>query len=677
MLTMPYAPRLFAVLAFLSTSPCCLRAAPGASVPWTTYEAETMTLNGGTLIGPPAQVASIYAPVVNTVPMEASGGRAVELDGAGQYVEFTAQAAANTLVLRYSVPDTADGAGTNSTLTLLYGDGTHEQKVPLTSRYSWRYGAYPFSNNPGDGKPRNFFDEVRLTGLAINAGDTVRIEKQVDDTAANDIIDLVDLENVPAPLPAPANALAITSYGAVGDGVTDCTTALRNCIGAAISTGKIVWMPAGTYVISGTINLPANTTIQGAGMWYTTLLGNASVYNSNPSSRVTLNGAGSNIHLADFAITGFLNYRNDSEPNDGLGGSYGTGSTISRIWVEHTKTGAWLINSSGLVVEGCRFRDTIADGCNLCVGMRGNTVTNCTARGTGDDCFAIWPATYTGQTYTPGLNVITHCSGQAPNLANGGAIYGGVSNRVEDCVFRDMPYGCGLLIAGTFPVGANVFSGMTIAQRCQLTRCGGYDPGWQWRGAVTLCPQYVNITNVNLNHLSITDSLSSALQIISPGSSSTVGVLTNATVNLVAIANYGLQVPPYQDVPYVNGVYAVWATSNAYGRIDVQGLTVNGIPITSLPDSGSALINQSTGLPQNFAFNFIPAPAITPATSGSVLQLSWPAYCLGWTLQEQTHAPGFGIGANWDIVPGSNTTNQVSIPLDPAIGSAFFRLIDQ
>ena len=159
-------------------------------------------------------------------------------------------------------------------------------------------------------------------------------------------------------------------------------------------------------------------------MWQTALVGDALRY-TNSSKRVNLNGTGSNIHLSDFAITGKLNYRNDSEPNDGLGGSFGTGSTISRIWVEHTKTGAWIVNSQGLIVDGCRFRNTLADGINLVVGMRSTTVTNCTARGTGDDCFAIWPATYMAQNYTPGLNVITHCTGQVPFLANGAVLCGG------------------------------------------------------------------------------------------------------------------------------------------------------------------------------------------------------------------------------------------------------------
>jgi hypothetical protein len=666
-----------AIILFLVASLHSLRASPGANVPWITYEAETMTNSGGTVIGSPTQVSDINATVTNGIEMEASGGKAVKLTGTGQYVEFTNQAAANAIVMRYCVPDTANGAGTDSTISL-YTNGIFAQKLPVTSKYSWRYGNYTFSNTPGDGKPRNFFDEVRLIGLPLNAGDRVRIQKDADDTAAYCVVDLVDVENVAAALAAPANSLSIITYGAVGDGVTDCTTALQNCINDAKSQGKTVWMPAGTYIITNSINLPSVTTIQGAGMWYATLLGNAAVYNSTSTKRITLNGAGNNIHLSDFAIAGKLNYRNDNEPNDGLGGSYGTGSTLSRVWVEHTKTGAWLINSKGLVVDGCRFRNTIADGINLCVGMQSTTVTNCTARGTGDDCFAIWPAIYTPQTYTPGFNVITHCTGVAPNLANGGAIYGGMSNRIEDCAFLDMPYGCGILIAGTFPVGGNLFSGTTVAQRCDLTRCGGYDPGWQWRGAVTLCPQLINITGLNLNHLNITNSLSYAVQNVSPGSSSTSGVLSNATMNLINIATYGVQVRPYRASPYVNGVYGVWARSDAFGSLKVGGLTVNGSNMTAMPASGSDLANQSSGSPvQNFAFVFLPAPFLAWVASANVLQLSWPTNYTGWTLLAQTNTSGLGLGPNWNTVSGSTATNRVSLPWDNTAGSVFFRLINQ
>jgi hypothetical protein len=537
----------------------------------------------GAILGPQ------YAP--NLLASEASGRKCVPLNAVGQYVQFTAQANANALVVRYSVPDTIDGAGTNYTLSL-YTNGVFAEKLSVTSRYSWLYGSYPFTNNPAAGSPRNFYDEVRASGLVINAGDLVRLQKDSTDVATSYLIDLVDLENVPAPLTTPSNYLSVTSYGAAGDGITDCTAAFQNCINAAQGS-KTVWIPAGTYVISGTINLPSNTFLQGAGMWFSTLIGNAALYNTTPSRRINLNGTGSNIHLADFAITGFLNYRNDTEGNDGLGGSYGAGSTISRLWIEHTKAAAWILNSSGLVVDGCRFRNTIADGINLNRGMRNTTVTNCTARGTGDDCFAVWPS-FGPQSYAPGLNVITHCTGELPFLANGGAIYGGASNRIEDCLFQDIPYGCGILFSTTFPVGTNFFAGTTTAQRCDLFRCGGYDIGYGWRAALQLClDTYTSgIPGVNLNNLNISNSISDGLSIIGGA-----GTLSNAVASAIDMPNYGLG---------ASGRHGLWARSDAIGSMIVSNSTLVGYQ------------DDSTNFRFNFAFLPPKIISLTVSSNGSV-----------------------------------------------------------
>jgi Alpha-1,3-glucanase catalytic domain D1/Alpha-1,3-glucanase catalytic domain D2 len=580
-----------AILAAAAISLPWAQAFGGATVPWTTYEAEDMATTGA-ILGPQ------YGP--NVVASEASGRRCVELSNTGAYVEFTAQAAANAIVVRYSVPDSADGAGADSTISL-YKNGVFVGKLPVTSRYSWLYGNYPWTNTPASGSPRNFFDEVRTNGLSINPGDVVRLEKDATDAAAYYIIDLVDLENVAAPLTQPANSLSILSYGAGGAGTTDDTVPLVHCIADASSQGKSVWLPPGTYKITSAIYIPSNVAIQGAGMWYSTLAGDPSLY-AHSYNRVALYGSGSHIHLSDFAIVGKLNYRNDIEPNDGLGGSFGTGSTISRIWVEHTKTGAWLVNSLGLVVDSCRVRDTIADGINLCVGMRGTTVTNCATRGTGDDCFAIWPATYTGQTYTPGLNVVTHCTGQCPFLANGGAIYGGADNRIEDCLFQDMTYGCGILISTTFPVGGNTFSGTTVAQRSDLVRCGGYDPGWSWRAALQLCLQTQSVSGITLDSLNISDSISDGLSVIAPGSnpSTGLGTLANAVMSNVNIPNYGIGAVSR------NGL---WASPNSIGSMTVSNCAI----VEYRVDSANFTFNFVTSsIPVTASLNFIQQPGDVP-----------------------------------------------------------------
>jgi hypothetical protein len=531
-------------------SPRSAEAFNGATVPWTTYEAENMTISGGAILGPG------YAP--NLVQSESSQRECVQLGGTGQYVQFTNQAAANAIVVRYSVPDTANGTGTNYTLSL-YVNGTFVEELPLTSMYSWLYGDYPFNNTPSSGLPRNFYDEVREIGLTVNAGDVVRLQQGTNDTASFYDIDLVDLENVPPAPGAPTNSLSITAYGADDTGVTDSTSALLSCISAANSQGKSVWMPAGTYLISSAINLPSNTTIQGAGMWYTTLVGNPSLY-TNPADRISFNGEGGNILLSDFAIIGKLNYRNDNEPNDGLGGSYGTGSIISNLWVEHTKVGAWIVNSQGLVISGCRFRDTIADGCNIDVGMQGAIVTNCTCRGTGDDCFAMWPATYLTSAYEPGFNVFTHCTGELNFLANGGGIYGAEANTIENCLFQDITYGCGILISSTFDVGPNEFSGTTVAQNCDINRCGGYDPNFAaWRAAFQICLDLTSISGVNANNLNITNSVSDGFSIIT--TAGTGVTLSDAIMTDVSIPNYGIG---------IGGRNGLWAESPVSGSMTVS-----------------------------------------------------------------------------------------------------------
>jgi hypothetical protein len=531
---------------------------PGADMPWTTYEAETLKLTG-IVLGPK------YDP--HLVETESSGQRCVKLSAPGQYVTFTARSAANALVVRYSLPDAEEGGGTRSALALYRNDALI-QRLLVTSQYSWLYGDYPFTNNPNAGRPRDFYDEVRVKGLSIAKGDVVRMEKADEGTANYCVIDLIDLEDVTPPLQPPPQSISIADVDG-GRGVPvngDYTEVLRRCIAEAASTGKAVWLPPGTFKITGDIVVPPNVTIQGAGMWHTILAGDESQYGS-VDKRVRIIGRGDNIHLADFALVGRLTYRDDGEANDGITGSFGRRSTVSRLWIEHTKVGIWVENSDQIAVEGCRFRNTLADGINLCVGVTHATIQNCTARGTGDDCFAIWPATYIQQKYAPGFNVIQRCTGQLPFLANGAALYGGQGNQVLDCLFTDVTQGAAILISTTFPTADpqrnvdNGFSGTTLVQNCQIMRSGGFDHAWQWRAAVQLCLDRRSISGIRLSNLSIQDSLSDGLSIIAAGSRNRHGRLSDASMDHVRITNYGIG---------VEGRHGLWIRNDVQGSLTIR-----------------------------------------------------------------------------------------------------------
>jgi len=548
--------RALPALLLFSASLGCAHAYRGADVPWTIYEAENMKTTGTELSGMKSGT--------NTVAWEASGQKCVQLAAAGQYVEFTARASANAIVVRYSLPDAPAGGGIDSTINL-FKNGKFLRKIPVTSRYSYLYGHYPFTNNPAAGIPRNFYDEVRVKDLSVKKGDALRLQKGKNDSAPFCVIDLVDLENVAPPLAAPINSLSILDFDASGNGQTDDTAALRKCLAAARGQNKIVWVPAGNYKITGDINLPSHSTIQGAGMWQTAFVGDAALYNLKVHGRVRFEGRGDDIHLADFAIIGRLNYRNDSEENDGITGFFGAGSGIARLWIEHTKTGLWLMNSSNLVVDSCRLRDTLADGINFCVGMRNSIIENCATRGTGDDCFAMWPAVFLPQQFSPGFNVIRHCTGQLPFLANGGALYGGQGNRIEDSRFTDISYGCGILISTTFPVANekvdNNFSGTTMVENCDLIRCGGMDHEWGWRAALQLCLDGNSISGIALRDLNIAGSISDGLSIIGPRKKDRrEGTLSNAVIKDVNIPNYGLE---------AKGRHGLWIAGNVHGSLAI------------------------------------------------------------------------------------------------------------
>jgi len=525
-------------------------------MPWTTYEAEGMKTTG-VVLGPK------YDP--NVVEAESSGQKCVKLVATGDFVEFTAGANANALVVRYSLPDANEGGGTGTSLDLII-NGKHVRTLALTSRYSWLYGRYPFSNQPADGKPRNFYDEVRVKELNIVANDVIRLQRVAED-AAYCIVDLVDLENVPVPLTAPAGSLSVLEFGADQKGEKDATSALRTCVAAAKRQGRTVWVPAGDYKLTGEILVLSSVTVQGSGMWHTTFVGDSSLYDQS-ARRVRFKLAGRNIHLADFSIIGRLNYRNDSEPNDGIVGAGCADSSISNVWLEHTKVGIWIYNGVDLVIEGCRFRNTVADGVNLCVGTSGAVIQNCTARGTGDDCFAIWPAAsdqgFVGQVPKPGNNVIRKCTGQLTFLANGAAIYGGASNRIEDCRFTDIGTGCGILISTTFPTSDenrkvdNNFSGTTLVRNCELLRCGGYDHSWAWRGSMQICMDRRSISGLTVSHVTIQDSISSGMTIVGPGSPKGEGTLSDARFEMVKIINSGIGGSPHHDL---------WIRGDAFGSV--------------------------------------------------------------------------------------------------------------
>jgi hypothetical protein len=510
----------------------------GANLPYVEYQAED-AFNNGTKMGPDRTFTHLAA--------EASGRQAVQLNSQGQYVEFTLTQPANSIVARYSIPDSPDGTGLNARLNL-YVNGLRQPDLLLTSRYSWFYGIYPFTNNPGGGLAHHFYDEVHTLLPQMPAGSKVRLQVGTEEVAPWYVIDLADFEEVPAPLTQPKDYLSISDYGADASGANDSTQAMNRTLAAVRNQSKAgVWIPPGTFTINGHI-IVDNLTVRGAGMWYSVLHGNGiglyGNYSPTPSQ---------NVKLYDFAIFGEVTNRNDTAQINGIGGALGGGSVIQNIWIEHTKVGIWLDGPfSGLIITGCRLRDLTADGLNLHEGISNTVVEQLHVRNTGDDGLAMWSEKQANHD-----NVFKFNTVELPILANNIALYGGSDNAVTDNFVSDtLTQGGGIHVGNRFK--AVKVGGTTIIARNTLVRTGSWDPNWRYgigaiwfyaldgpmSGNIIVSDTDINdssysaihftdlrITNVTFDHININKAGTFAIQRQAPGS---------AQFNYVTATNLGI-----------------------------------------------------------------------------------------------------------------------------------------
>jgi fibronectin-binding autotransporter adhesin len=108
---------------------------------------------------------------------------------------------------------------------------------------------------------------------------------------------------------------------------------------------------------------------------------------------------------------------------------------------------------------------------------------------------------------------------------------------------------------------------------------------------------------------------------------------------------------------------------SAFATVNLPATDVSGQIAYSWQNNISVdgSITLVTGLNPN------PAP-ITSVINGGNLELSWPVDHIGWTLQNQTNALNVGLTATWFSVAGSAITNFVSVPVNPANPTVFYRL---
>jgi len=462
----------------------------GASLPYFEIEAEDAKTNG-VIIGP--------SYTYNQLPSEASGRRAVQISN-GQTVNFTLSQSAQAIVIRYSIPDSSNGYGLFSQLSI-FANSQPVLSMPVNSHFSWIYGQYPFTKNPSNGNPHHFYDETRAIFQRILPAGTVITVKGQDPNLVY-TIDLADFYYSAPIYPQPIDYLSITQFGADPTGNRDSTGAIQNTLNSAQSQRKNVWIPPGNFSVTRFFTVPDNMIIRGAGPWHAVV--RASV-NHGVGFFGRFSPSSSNaFELHDFAMFGDTNVRDDSAVDSGCGGAINNG-LITNLWIEHTKCGMWFDGPfSNLHISGVKIANTFADGINLHRSISNVVVEQCMIRNTGDDGLAMWSDASNGAQPDTN-NVFKFNTVVVPVLANCIAIYGGTSNSATDNYVADSVFAGGALQTSQ-RFGSTPFSGTTVMARNTVVR-GGAQNTVNQNGAIWVWPQQGQMSGlVNYTQTSITNS---------------------------------------------------------------------------------------------------------------------------------------------------------------------------
>ena len=516
--------------------------------PYIRYEADKATL-----LKAKATPASFNQADIQS---EASEQICVDLTVAKSSVEWKLSTASDGIVVRYSIPDSTSGS------LEVYANNKLVGTIALSSHYSWEYlWKDGNSNNSGviNTNPKMRFDEVRLKLPAkIAAGGKLKL---VNKSGAIHV-DFVELEAIDAVvLAAPGDA----TY--VGDG-----SDLQNFINA--NGGKTIYVPAGVYELNSELYFGAdNTTLKGAGMWYTQLH-----FTNTKWLKGGLYANAKDISYSGLYLSTVSNARASSYK--ALNGIHTKGSVVKNIWAEHFECGAWIAQynkgtvayADGFILSHCRFRNNYADGINLCKGTQNAIVEHCNFRNNGDDDMAIWSAdNMECQNNTYRYNTSENCW-----RASGCAIYGGKNNKAHHLLIRDN-IEVGIRVNNAFPGAGFNDEGMHEFSDITVLRCGtNNDLYYGPVGAIDIaCTDRcgMKVKNVKFSNIDIIDSKNDAIYIFRWGGDAFV----NIKFENINIDGTGKEFP-HNDLKNVNANevrgYGVWFKWKPKGSISYCNLTV-------------------------------------------------------------------------------------------------------
>lgn len=151
----------------------------------------------------------------------------------------------------------------------------------------------------------------------------------------------------PDSIPDPQVIIDVTTFGAVGDGVTNDFPAIYQAISSASGSQAVIYFPAGTYLIGSTIGLPDSIILRGASADSTHLLFNL---NGSPTNCIDVIGNPSGLYPP--VISGYTQGSTSivvSDPTQFAPGDYANFLEDNGNW--DTQPVAWADNSIGQILH--------------------------------------------------------------------------------------------------------------------------------------------------------------------------------------------------------------------------------------------------------------------------------------------------------------------------------------
>jgi autotransporter-associated beta strand protein len=349
------------------------------------------------------------------------------------------------------------------------------------------------------------------------------------------------------------------------------------------------------------------------------------------------------------------------------GGLFDQTSAGNGLIVGEQGTGILTITNAGLVISEAS-NIGVAIGWNQGIGTLnldgGTLVANFVQGGSGSSTF-----NFNGGLLRAGagatLNFMTNLS--SATVIAGAVIDSGPNTIAIAQPLLDGGTGGGLTKNGSGTLllnGANTYTGTTTINAGALGGNGSITSPVSVAGGATLSPG-ASIGTLTINNtLTLAGTSTTVMEMNKTANTSDLvtGVTTLHYAGTLVLRNLSGKLAPNDTFK----LFAAAAYTGSFSGVvsETPGQTVTW-DTSKLSVDGTVKVLTAAVVPAS----------ITTSVSGGNLTLSWPAGQTGWELQEQTNSMGIGITTNWFIVPGSTATNQVTFPIVPTTGSAFFRLV--